>query len=109
MTTYDKALFRTTFGIHNVRQHPDKQVKFHDIISSFVTPYNLSIEEVNRGYLRRQGCFYILHIDPILDKLFDEQDEVETIVSFQKRTNGFFAIARIPKDQQLKYQQGEQK
>lgn len=88
---------RDTFGIKD----PKTGKKYKDISVSFLQLRKLSLRDFETGILFENPTsidsdrVFILHCDSVLRKKLQEEKEVPCMISFQRRIDGDFAIARI--------------
>lgn len=86
--------YRKTFGIYD----PQTNKRYDDIISSFLMTKQLSLNDIHNGTISpdRSLTKYILHVDNNAELAIKRHGILRCIISFQTRTTGKYAIARIP-------------
>lgn len=82
-----KTTFRDTFGIN-----------YTDVISASIDTAILLSEDFDRGHLRFRNKDYILHCDPDVRRTLGLYGEAKVIISYQERTTGYYALARLYRD-----------
>jgi hypothetical protein len=88
------ANFRDTFGI--LKRNGEK---YKDVIGAFIVQRIVSINDLHSGFLRpsKNEGIYTIHTDSETFKRINEENEALCVISFQKRTNGNFALIRLYK------------
>lgn len=79
-----KTTFRDTFGI-----------QYEDILSASLDISTILSEDFDRGHIRFKNKDYILHCDPTVRKTLGMYGEAKCIISYQERTTGYYALARL--------------
>lgn len=79
-----KTTFRDTFGI-----------EYEDIISASLDIQYILAEDFDRKHIRFKNKDYILHCDQHVRKTLGLYGEAKCIISFQERKTGFYALARL--------------
>jgi hypothetical protein len=82
-----RATFRDTFGID-----------YADVITSTLSVETILTDDFDRGHIRWKNKDYILHCDSTVRKTLGLFGEAKVIISFQERTTGFYALARLYRD-----------
>ena len=80
----NKTTFRDTFGI-----------EYEDIISASLSVERILAEDFDRKHIRFKNKDYILHCDQTVKKTLGLYGEAKCIISFQERKTGFYALARL--------------
>ena len=85
--------FRETFGILD----PSTSKLYSDIIGASLQNRMISYSHIDRGYLTLGSSKYQIHVDK--ETLHEILYNYETycVVSFQRRTNGCYAMVRLYK------------
>lgn len=96
----NKLAWRKSFGI------VDKFGKqYQDIISYFLHAQHITYADYVRGTLSSPSnsdhTIYVLQVDLVTEELILAKKEAPVLISFQKRKNGNFAIARLFKTKNL--------
>lgn len=79
-----KTTFRDTFGI-----------EYEDIILASLDIQYILAEDFDRKHIRFKNKDYILHCDQHVRKTLRLYGEAKCIISFQERKTGFYALARL--------------
>lgn len=95
-----EEIVRDTFGIKE--QKTGKP--YHDILTAFLQLRYITDKDLDNGFIFENPAkeevtntndLFFLHCDGKLRRLLQQKQEVQCIISFQIRTTGNFAIARI--------------
>ncbi len=74
---------------------PSTNKKFEDIIEAYLSTRYITVEDFDYGYLNVKGFNYRLICDKETKQSLGLDGFARVIVSFQHRTTGLYAIARI--------------
>ena len=90
------ANFRETFGILKTNGQ-----KYKDIIGAYITKQVVSVNDVHKGFLRptKNSPIYAIHTDWETFSYIMDNNEAYCVISFQRRTNGNFAMVRLYKQE----------
>jgi hypothetical protein len=83
--------FRPTFGI--IDHETGKRYK--DIILSFLHPHYITCQDFDNGFIWHNGQQYRLHCDKRVRIELGMEGYCKVLISFQIRTTGAYAIARV--------------
>lgn len=82
-----KTTFRDTFGI-----------EYNDVLHASINVATILAEDYDRKHIRFRNKDYILHCDPDVRKTLGMYGEAKVIISYQERTTGYYALARLYRD-----------